>query len=50
LSGGDTYDDIIDATITSYWIPFITAPIAQPFRQNTPTKEKNETKPQSFYL
>jgi hypothetical protein len=33
LSGGDTYDDIIDATITSYWIPFITAPIAQPFRQ-----------------
>ena len=31
--GGDTYDDIIDGIITSYWIPFITAPILQPVRQ-----------------
>ena len=27
---GETYEDIIDATITSYWIPFITAPFLQP--------------------
>ena len=32
LFGGDTYEDIIDASVASYWIPFITAPILQPFR------------------
>ena len=30
---GDTYEDVVDAIITSYWIPFITTPILQPFRQ-----------------
>jgi hypothetical protein len=30
---GDTYEDIIESTITSYWIPFITAPFFQPVRK-----------------
>jgi hypothetical protein len=30
---GQTYDDIVDAATTSYWIPFVTAPFSQPVRK-----------------